>query len=375
MQTDISRLIAAAGGYSDDLAAVIAELGVARCAEIVVDEIAYRLDPPRLDADAKIEIQLVLTHSGAAAEHVVTVAGSGATHTAGRSGNPHATVGQDLGEVIRQLLGPRGAATASTRRVELREVGDIASFRRPPVWFAATQRVLAALDHRDEVTLTELASRYESDKWGIHHYTPHYPRYFEPLRDRPLTILEIGIGGFDNPAAGGASLRMWKHYFPRATVYGVDLHDKTPHDQQRIHTLRADQADPRALLEVVAATGPLDIIIDDGSHQNAHVLTTFATLFPHLREGGYYAVEDLQTSYWPRFGGTSEELDSPRTSVGFLKSLVDGLNYEEILPGTRESAPTDGLIRSVHFHHNLAVIEKGVNLEGGGPEWVRFGPK
>ncbi|MCO1577912.1 class I SAM-dependent methyltransferase [Crossiella sp. SN42] len=375
MRTDVMRLAAASGGHPDDLAALIDDLGPGRCAEIATDEIAFRLDPPRLDPGTEIEIQLLFGHRDTTTACLVTVTGSSAIHAAGRSATPHATIRQQLGEAIRQLLGPRGAAGPATRQVELRDSGDIASFRRPPVWFAAAQRLLSTMDHRDEVTLTELASRHESDKWGIHRYTQHYPRYFEPLRDRPLTVLEIGIGGFADPAAGGCSLRMWKHYFPRATVYGVDVHDKTPHACQRIHTLRADQSDPEALLAVVARTGPPDIVIDDGSHRVDHVLTTFHTLFPHLREGGYYAIEDLQTSYWPRFGGTSAELDAPHTSLGFLKSLVDGLNHEEILAGSRRPAPTDQQIRSLHFHHNLAVIEKGVNVEGGGPDWVRFGPK
>ncbi|MCK2243753.1 MULTISPECIES: class I SAM-dependent methyltransferase [unclassified Crossiella] len=376
MSTDLSRLISAAGGHPADLTTVINEVGPPRCTEIAADEIAYRLDPPRLDPDTTIEVQLHLSHHNTATDHLVTITDAGATHTQARSANPHATIHQDLGELLRQLLGPRNAAGPATRQVELRDSGNIESFRRPPVAFAATQRLLATLDHRDQPTLTELASRHESDKWGIHQYTQHYPRYLEPLRDRPLTVLEIGIGGFDNPTAGGASLRMWKHYFPRATIYGVDVHDKTPHAQQRIHILRADQSDPQALQEVVARTGPLDIVIDDGSHQNAHVLTTFHTLFPHVRDGGYYAIEDLQTSYWPRFGGTSEDFTSPHTSLGFLKTLVDGLNHEEVLTSSpRDRAPTDRSVRSLHFHHNLAVIEKGVNLEGGGPDWVRYGPR
>ncbi|MBP2477768.1 8-demethyl-8-alpha-L-rhamnosyltetracenomycin-C 2'-O-methyltransferase [Crossiella equi] len=373
MHDTVNALITAAGGRPDDLAEVVTELGVAACAEAAVHEIAYRLDPPRLDG--KTEVQLRLSHRGEVAEHVVTITTAGATHVPGRTASPDATVHQDLGEVLRQLFGPRGAATGATRRVELREHGDISSFRRPPGWFGATRRLLAALDHRDQATLSELASRYESDKWGIHYYTEHYPRYLEPLRDRPLTVLEIGIGGFADPHAGGASLRMWKHYFPRATVYGVDVHDKSPHAQQRIRVLQADQSDPEALLRVVATTGPLDLVVDDGSHQNDHVLTTFRTLFPHVRDGGLYAIEDLQTSYWPRFKGTSEELSSPRTSLGFLKSLVDGLHHEEVLAGHRSPEATDAWIRGLHFHHNLAVVEKGVNLEGGGPDWVRYGPR
>jgi 8-demethyl-8-alpha-L-rhamnosyltetracenomycin-C 2'-O-methyltransferase len=234
------------------------------------------------------------------------------------------------------------------------------------------------MDARDGVGLAELASRYGSDKWGIHRYAEHYERHFAPLRDRPLTVLEIGVGGmgFDDPTKGGASLRMWKRYFPRALIYGVDIVDKRALSDQRITVLRADQSDPAELAGVVETTGPLDIIIDDGSHVNEHVLTSFRTLFPHLRNGGLYVIEDLQTSYWPRFGGTSTSFDSPSTSVGFLKSLVDGLNYEEILESSgRSHKAFDRAIKGLHFYHNIAFVEKGLNADGGGPDWVRYGRK
>lgn len=97
-------------------------------------------------------------------------------------------------------------------------------------------------------------------------------------------------------------------------------------------------------------------------------LTSFRTLFPALRDGGLYALEDLQTSYWPSFGGKANTFDDPTTSVGYLKRLVDGLNHEEI--DGREPQPTDSAISGLHFYHNLAVVEKGSNREGGAPSWI-----
>ena len=80
--------------------------------------------------------------------------------------------------------------------------------------------------------------------------------------------------------------------------------------------------------------GGVDIVIDDGSHVNEHVIKSFRTLFPFLTEGGIYAIEDTQTSYWPKFGGDSYDLNKENTTMSFLKSLTDGLNYEELLGGT-----------------------------------------
>lgn len=146
-----------------------------------------------------------------------------------------------------------------------------------------------------------LAAKHGTDKWQ-QGYIPHYHRHFKQLRRRPLSVLEIGIGTTGS-RDGGNSLRMWRDYLPRARVYGIDILDKTAHDETRIKTLQGSQDDPAFLDEVGRRYGPFDIIIDDGSHINAHVVTSFHSLFPHLKLGGWYVVEDLITSYYPNSAG------------------------------------------------------------------------
>ncbi|HEY7717823.1 MAG TPA: class I SAM-dependent methyltransferase [Pedococcus sp.] len=212
-------------------------------------------------------------------------------------------------------------------------------------------------------SLVDLAKKHGTDKWGAHRYAQHYHRHFEHLRDEPVRLLEIGVGGYSHPAKGGQSLRMWKEFFPRGQVFGLDLHDKSRLQEERIRIFRGDQGDPAALTAVADEIGHLDIIIDDGSHFSEHVVTTFETLFPRLADNGLYAVEDLQTSYWPEWHG-SEDRDSPDTSMGLLKRLVDGLNYEEFLDEDYEPTYADRHVVAAHFFHNLAILQKGVNAEG-----------
>jgi hypothetical protein len=102
------------------------------------------------------------------------------------------------------------------------------------------------------------------------------------------------------------------------------------------------------------------IVIDDGSHVSNDVIVSFGTLFDYVRPGGLYVVGDLQTSYWefPADPG----FVNPRSSIGFLKSLVDGLNYPEILSiSNRPRQHTDEWISGIHLCHNLAFIEKNGN--------------
>ena len=82
--------------------------------------------------------------------------------------------------------------------------------------------------------LTALAAIHGSDKWGSHWYTSHYEEHFRTLRKKKLKILEIGVGGYDNPNIGGASLRMWKYYFPKSTIYSIDIYDKSLIQEHRI---------------------------------------------------------------------------------------------------------------------------------------------
>ena len=221
---------------------------------------------------------------------------------------------------------------------------------------------LACFSRKD---LTALAQIYSSDKWGQHYYTPHYQTHLSAYRESAKHILEVGIGGYNNPEEGGASLRMWRAYFKKAVVHGLDIHDKSPHAEKRIQIHTGSQVDEKVLHEVVkSAGGELDIIIDDGSHMNEHVITTFSLLFPKLKEGGMYIVEDTQTSYWTRYGGASRGDQNAMTMMNFFKQLIDGLNYEEFREEDYQPTYYDKSITAIHFYHNLVFIKKGNNVEG-----------
>ena len=212
--------------------------------------------------------------------------------------------------------------------------------------------------------LDRLASIYRSDKFGSHFYTQHYQKHFKKLQLKKIKLLEIGIGGDDNSNLGGASLKMWKYFFPRGYIHGVDLFDKTRFNEKRIKTFKADQSDEMAMSQIVHEIGKIDIIIDDGSHVNSHVINSFIQLFPKLEIGGIYVVEDTQTSYWSEYGGQFENLNCQKTIMGFFKSLIDGLNYEEIPGRKSESNYFDEMIKEIHFYHNLIFIYKAENKEG-----------
>ena len=201
-----------------------------------------------------------------------------------------------------------------------------------------------------------LAALYGTDKFGEHEYTPVYASLMRAARGKPVRLLEVGVGGFAD-ALGGESLRMWASYFRRGRVFGIDLYDKTSLSAGRVQVFQCSQVDAPKLTELAKAHGPFDFIIDDGSHVNAHQIETFGILWPHLKDGGVYVVEDVQTSYWPSYGGGP--LGTPgyeRSGMRWFKELADSVNMPEFL----QPAPggLDATIASIAFHHNLIVLTK-----------------
>lgn len=143
-------------------------------------------------------------------------------------------------------------------------------------------------------TLNDLARKYDTDKadqvnWSdeAHNYCNlHYECLFQPLRFQKIKLLEIGI-------LHGASLRMWRDYFPYGLIYGVD-HDPLLvfENEPRIKCILGDERNDEDM-QAVAEHGPFEIIIDDGCHDPKLQLKTLRTMYPHVKKGGYYVVEDI----------------------------------------------------------------------------------
>lgn len=211
--------------------------------------------------------------------------------------------------------------------------------------------------------LNKLGHIYGTDKIRGHFYTPHYMTHFRKFKYKKINLLEIGVGGYENPLQGGESLRMWKRYFPFGKIHSIDIYEKSPLQENRIKIFKGSQVDKDFLDNVTGTIGEIDIIIDDGSHLNEHVIETFTLLFPRLKDGGIYVVEDTQTSYWEEYGGDSGDLKNPKTMLNFFKGLTDSLNNQEFIIPNYQQTYYDKKIVSMHFYHNLVFIYKGNNDE------------
>lgn len=220
------------------------------------------------------------------------------------------------------------------------------------------------LSHLYSSDLERLSLIYNADKWACHWYAKHYESHFCHLRKKKVKLLEIGVGGYAEPGTGGNSLRMWKRYFPKGIIYGIDVYDKNKLQENRISIFKGDQGNDDFLKYIGNNIGTFDIIIDDGSHVNKDVIAAFKVLFNFLKDNGIYVIEDIQTSYWPQYGGDSENLNNPNTAISFFKSLIDGINHKEFLKPGYKPSYFDEHIVAIHFYHNHIIIYKGENNKG-----------
>jgi len=163
--------------------------------------------------------------------------------------------------------------------------------------------------------LTRLADKYGTDKGSsTHKYTDVYEQFLMPIRSRARRIFEIGV-------ASGASLSMWRDFFPAATIYGIDIEDSSRFDSARIKTFIADQGNRAQLAKFIAAHGSdYDMILDDGGHTMDQQQISFGYLFPHVRSGGYYILEDVHTSLM--YPGWGIDDDQKNTTLAMIEAFV-----------------------------------------------------
>src|SRR5262249_40202111 len=107
-----------------------------------------------------------------------------------------------------------------------------------------------------------------------------------------------------------------------------------------------DQTDVDQLGGIVAAElreEPLDLVVDDGAHLHAPTRISFNCLFPRLRPGGQYVIED-----WP-------------THKGFASAVVGGQLPLTILVMELVLACSDrgDVVSDVSVNEYFSVITRG----------------
>ena len=205
--------------------------------------------------------------------------------------------------------------------------------------------------------------RYDTDKVP-NGYLRTYDRIFEPLIDRPVRVLELGV-------RSGGSLRLWRDYFPNGLIAGLDvepLPSEPNGDRIRIYQGRQEDTSVLSKIAVEVAPDGFDIVIDDASHIAAPTRTGFWHLFDnHLKPGGVFAIEDWGTGYWERWpDGRAWRAGEPHHAgmVGFIKELIDEQGAHDLTRGWYDEPwQRNSRFESILLVSSIAIVTR--KLEAG----------
>lgn len=149
------------------------------------------------------------------------------------------------------------------------------------------------------MNLEQLAIKHGTDKQIAkgHGYTVYYEKHFESIRNDNIKLLELGV-------REGWSINMWAEYFPNGDFWGID-NDKEhlcpkSFDNKKINFSIGSQ-DDEVFLKSVCGENKFNIIIDDCSHMSNLSIRSFEILFPYVKNGGLYIIEDLHVCHLPEY--------------------------------------------------------------------------
>jgi hypothetical protein len=199
-----------------------------------------------------------------------------------------------------------------------------------------------------------------------------YDQFFRNNGFSPSGILEIGVHQ-------GESTKVFATVYPDTKIVALDLKrydDLDFSDFSNITYLAADQTDRQRMEGVIKDEFPdgFDLVIEDASHIGAYSHITFHTVFPHLKPGGIYIVEDWGTGYFDDFvdGGRFQEYPLhfhdghvPKRlpshdfgMVGFVKSLVDMTSEPDIREKMSDPPAHKSRIETLEFSAAICIAMK-----------------
>lgn len=150
-------------------------------------------------------------------------------------------------------------------------------------------RIAKSLDDIGKKYNTDKASTftYNDKVYPGHDYLRFYELFLQTFKKQKFTLVELGC-------FTGASLRMWKEYFSKVRVVGVDLDSNLESLKKEKIDFICSDATAGDLPAKLSAYTDICCIIDDGSHAWGDQRRSFEMLFPVLNSGGYYIIEDLE---------------------------------------------------------------------------------
>ena len=133
---------------------------------------------------------------------------------------------------------------------------------------------------------------FKSKKYVRSLITGHgYSQYYSKINKNNIKNI-IEIGSYE-----GASGLVFSSYFQKAKIYCLDItfkNNKLKYKNSK--KIIIDQLKKKELEKFIhhnKLKNKIDLVSDDAAHLNQHIINSFEVLFPNLRVGGYYFIEDI----------------------------------------------------------------------------------
>jgi hypothetical protein len=219
----------------------------------------------------------------------------------------------------------------------------------------------------DRLLIDDLVFRLEhvaSDDWElgdqcfrfykVKALVDEYAGFWRQTDFRPASMLELGVWD-------GGSVAFWNLCFRPEMHVGADIQDRADSEYfrrfvasrdgiSRVRThWRVDQADAATMRRIVDTDlgGSLDLVLDDASHRYAATKASFEALFPRLRPGGLYVIEDWAWGHWRAAQNPDHALAREPSLTELVGELVEVVGS------------TGGVISDLSVHHGFAVARRG----------------
>jgi len=182
-----------------------------------------------------------------------------------------------------------------------------------------------------------------------------YQAFFSAHREfHPRNVFELGLWD-------GGSLAFWFENLRPAKQIGIDIQQRSNSqylqnyikDRKLADRLKVywgiDQSDAQKIGAIVSHEfdGPLDLVIDDASHFYEPTKTSFECLFPLLKPGGFYLIEDWAWELWNEFKSPDHPMVNETGLTGLVAQLV------------KATGVSRSLIRSITIYRGFTAVERG----------------
>lgn len=180
----------------------------------------------------------------------------------------------------------------------------------------------------------------------FNHYFDIYDELFYKFKNKKITFVEIGV-------LYGGSLSVWKNYFGTdAKIIGVDINPKLKKfetDQIKIEI--GDQSNIVFWENFFKKHGPVDILLDDGSHLNYSTISTVYHCIKNIKNNGLLIVEDTHCSYSIKYGNPSKY-----SFINYAKKCIDEL-HSDYIEGPKFKNSIQENLKNIIFYPGITVFK------------------